>query len=74
MGVRYAAAKHIYTRQDALFISYKQSPDNARSVAFSQRNNNPFLIENETFNNSDIINNLIDYDDGQEEPYSFESG
>ncbi|GFX10356.1 hypothetical protein TNCV_1867511 [Trichonephila clavipes] len=28
------------------------------------------LIEDETFNDSDIINNLIDYEDGQEKPDS----
>ncbi|GFV63031.1 hypothetical protein TNCV_4590781 [Trichonephila clavipes] len=28
------------------------------------------LIEDETFNDSDIINNLLDYEDGQEEPDS----
>ncbi|GFW17247.1 uncharacterized protein TNCV_1957181 [Trichonephila clavipes] len=54
------------TLQDALIICYKQSPDNAHSVAFSQRFS-PRLIEDETFNNSDIINNLIYYEDGQEE-------
>ncbi|GFT25407.1 uncharacterized protein TNCV_182341 [Trichonephila clavipes] len=30
----------------------------------------PRLIEDETFNDNDIINNLIDYEDGQEEPES----
>ncbi|GFY14488.1 uncharacterized protein TNCV_1315421 [Trichonephila clavipes] len=45
----------------------KQSPDNAHSVAFSQRSCSPHLIEDETFNESDIINNLIDYENGQEE-------
>ncbi|GFW89713.1 DUF4817 domain-containing protein [Trichonephila clavipes] len=30
----------------------------------------PILIEHETFNDSDIINNLVDYEDGQEEPDS----
>ncbi|GFV65101.1 uncharacterized protein TNCV_2304081 [Trichonephila clavipes] len=58
------------TLQDALFICYKQSPDNAHSVAFSQRSSSTRLIEDETFNDSDIINNLIDYKDGQEEPDS----
>ncbi|GFV95612.1 uncharacterized protein TNCV_4576131 [Trichonephila clavipes] len=56
--------------QDALFIGYKQSPDNAHSVAFSQRSSSPHLIVDETFNDSDIINNMIDYEDGQEEPDS----
>ncbi|GFX62938.1 uncharacterized protein TNCV_1100311 [Trichonephila clavipes] len=49
---------------------YGTAPDNARSVAFSQRSSGPRLIEEETFNDSDIINNLIDYADGQEEPDS----
>ncbi|GFX14178.1 uncharacterized protein TNCV_1766721 [Trichonephila clavipes] len=61
---------YIYTVQDALFICYKQSPDNARSVASSQRANSPRLIEDETLNDSGIISNLIDDVDGQEEPDS----
>ncbi|GFX42338.1 uncharacterized protein TNCV_110581 [Trichonephila clavipes] len=56
--------------QDALFICHKQSPDNAHSVAFYQRSNSPRLIEDETFNDSDIMNNLIGYEDGPEEPDS----
>ncbi|GFV91744.1 uncharacterized protein TNCV_4763091 [Trichonephila clavipes] len=55
------------TLQDALFICYKHSPDNAHSVVFSQRSNSPRFIEDETFNDSDIINNLMDYEDGREE-------
>ncbi|GFX20927.1 uncharacterized protein TNCV_79821 [Trichonephila clavipes] len=39
-------------------------------VAFSQRSSSPRLIEEENFNDSDIVNNLIDYEDGQEEPDS----
>ncbi|GFY24584.1 uncharacterized protein TNCV_1016301 [Trichonephila clavipes] len=39
-------------------------------VAFSQRSSSPRLIEDKTFNDSDLINNLIDYEDGQEEPDS----
>ncbi|GFX99164.1 hypothetical protein TNCV_2493451 [Trichonephila clavipes] len=39
-------------------------------VAFSQRYSSPRMIEEEPFNDSDIINNLIDYEDGQEEPDS----
>ncbi|GFY03259.1 uncharacterized protein TNCV_1172191 [Trichonephila clavipes] len=66
-GVRYVTAMYIYTIQDALFICCKQSP-NALSVAFSQRVNSPRLIEDETFNDGDVINNLIDYEDGIEEP------
>ncbi|GFV22349.1 uncharacterized protein TNCV_3924091 [Trichonephila clavipes] len=46
----------------------RQSLDNARSVDFSQLTNSPRLIEDETFNDSDI-NNLIDYEDGQIEKY-----
>ncbi|GFW32750.1 uncharacterized protein TNCV_3679981 [Trichonephila clavipes] len=53
-----------------MFIYNKQSPDNALSVAFSQRSSSPLLIEDETFNGIDIINNYIDYEDGQEEPDS----
>ncbi|GFU05443.1 hypothetical protein TNCV_3290901 [Trichonephila clavipes] len=34
-------------------------------VAFYQRSNSPLLIEDETFNDSDIINKLIDYEDRQ---------
>ncbi|GFV19612.1 hypothetical protein TNCV_478381 [Trichonephila clavipes] len=40
--------------------------DNVHSVAFSQPSSSPHLIEDETFNDSDIINNLIDYEDRQE--------
>ncbi|PRD19814.1 UNVERIFIED_CONTAM: hypothetical protein NCL1_56308 [Trichonephila clavipes] len=57
----------MWTLQDALFICYKQSHDNAYSVAFSQRSSSPRLIEDETFNGSGIIKNLLDYEDGQEE-------
>ncbi|GFW28386.1 potassium voltage-gated channel subfamily H member 6 [Trichonephila clavipes] len=38
---------------------------------FSQCSSSPRLIEDKTFNDSDIMNNLIDYEDGQEEPDSF---
>ncbi|GFY30160.1 thromboxane-A synthase [Trichonephila clavipes] len=55
------------TLQDALFICYKQSPDNTHSVSFSQRSISTRLIDDETFNDSNIINNLIDYEDRQEE-------
>ncbi|GFU25221.1 mariner Mos1 transposase [Trichonephila clavipes] len=48
----------------------RKCPDNARSFAFSQPTNCPRLIEDETFNGGDITNNLIDYEDGQEEPDS----
>ncbi|GFX06378.1 uncharacterized protein TNCV_2939061 [Trichonephila clavipes] len=59
---------YIHTLQDALFIGYKQSLDDARSIAFSRRANSLRLIEDETFNESDIFHNLIDYEDEQEEP------
>ncbi|GFU28655.1 hypothetical protein TNCV_468501 [Trichonephila clavipes] len=49
-------------------VACRQSPDNTRSVDFSQRANSLRLIEDETFNDSDIINNLLGYEDGQEEP------
>ncbi|GFS91546.1 beta-scruin [Trichonephila clavipes] len=51
----------------ALFIGYTHSLNNARSIAFSQRSSSTRLIEDEIFNDSDIINNLIDYEDGHEE-------
>ncbi|GFV73133.1 uncharacterized protein TNCV_3665501 [Trichonephila clavipes] len=56
--------------QDALFICYKKSPDNDHSVAFYQRCSSPYLIEDETFNDRDFINNLTDFEDGQEGPNS----
>ncbi|PRD21518.1 UNVERIFIED_CONTAM: hypothetical protein NCL1_51513 [Trichonephila clavipes] len=49
--------------QDALFICYKQSPDNAHLAAFTLRSSSPRLIEDETFNDSDIMNNFIVYED-----------
>ncbi|GFS57879.1 uncharacterized protein TNCV_2909621 [Trichonephila clavipes] len=61
-------ATEMLSLQDALFICYKQTPDNAHSVAFTQCSSSPRLIEDETFIDSDIINNLIDYEDEQEEP------
>ncbi|GFX22626.1 uncharacterized protein TNCV_2993611 [Trichonephila clavipes] len=43
------------------------------SIAFSQRcRSTLYLIEDKTFNDSDIINNLIDYEGGYEEPHFFE--
>ncbi|GFT42072.1 hypothetical protein TNCV_1668651 [Trichonephila clavipes] len=54
---------NVQTFQDALSIRYKQSLDNACSFAFSKRNSSTHLIEGETFNDSDIINNLKDYED-----------
>ncbi|GFU91039.1 hypothetical protein TNCV_4923701 [Trichonephila clavipes] len=47
-----------------------RSLDNTHSVVFCPRSSSPRLIEDETFIESDIINNLIDYEDGQEEPDS----
>ncbi|GFX50122.1 hypothetical protein TNCV_772851 [Trichonephila clavipes] len=41
-------------------------PNNALSVDFFQRSISPRLIEDETSNDSDIMNNLIDYEEGQE--------
>ncbi|GFU69529.1 uncharacterized protein TNCV_1350891 [Trichonephila clavipes] len=54
--------------ENALFVGYKQSHDNARSIDLSLPTNSTHMIEDETFNDSDIINNLIDYEDRQEEP------
>ncbi|GFV07856.1 uncharacterized protein TNCV_306041 [Trichonephila clavipes] len=51
---------YIHILQDALFIGYKQSPNNARSIASSQRTSSTHLIEDETFNGNHTINNLID--------------
>ncbi|GFV38587.1 hypothetical protein TNCV_132261 [Trichonephila clavipes] len=63
------------TLQDALFICYKQSPHNASSIAFSQRASSRRMNEDETVNDSDIINNLINYEDRSGElPGFFVSG
>ncbi|GFW25782.1 uncharacterized protein TNCV_1310431 [Trichonephila clavipes] len=59
---------HIYTSRCS--VCYKQSADNARSIAFSQLASSTYLIKDETVNDRDIINNLIDYEDGPEEPDS----
>ncbi|GFT02717.1 hypothetical protein TNCV_879341 [Trichonephila clavipes] len=57
-GVRSAPvmilSMYIHTLQDALFIGYKHSLDNARSYAFSQRTSSTHWIEDESFNDSDI--------------------
>ncbi|GFW93975.1 hypothetical protein TNCV_4812931 [Trichonephila clavipes] len=58
---------YLHTPKDALFVGYKQSIDNARTIAFSQSTSSTHLIGEETFNDNDIINNLIDYEDGNEE-------
>ncbi|GFU49505.1 hypothetical protein TNCV_1590541 [Trichonephila clavipes] len=50
----------------ALLIGYRLSLDNAHSIASSQSTSSTHVIEDETFNDKDINNNLIDYDDGQE--------
>ncbi|GFU70800.1 uncharacterized protein TNCV_1851231 [Trichonephila clavipes] len=60
----------MYTLQDALLIGCKHSLDNGRSIAISQRYSSTHLTENETFNDSDNINNLTDYEDGHDEPDS----
>ncbi|GFT52952.1 hypothetical protein TNCV_1460521 [Trichonephila clavipes] len=60
--------QNIYTLPDALFIGYKHSLDNVRSVVFSQSTSSTHLIEDEIFNDRDIMNNLVDYEDEQEEP------
>ncbi|GFU49622.1 hypothetical protein TNCV_4143901 [Trichonephila clavipes] len=46
----------------------EKSLDNARSIVFSQRPSSTRLIEDETFNDNDIINNLTDFEDVQAEP------
>ncbi|GFX87695.1 hypothetical protein TNCV_2465881 [Trichonephila clavipes] len=75
-GVRYATAMYIYTLPDALFVCYKQSPDNPCSVASSQRASSPRWIEDDTFNGRDIINHWEVYEDGQliDGPGIIESG
>ncbi|GFV79687.1 hypothetical protein TNCV_1725121 [Trichonephila clavipes] len=65
-SIHYVTAIYLYAPQEDFFICHKKSPDNARSVAFSQLANSPSLIEDETFNDSDI-NNLMDYEDRQED-------
>ncbi|GFY09647.1 uncharacterized protein TNCV_381421 [Trichonephila clavipes] len=59
-----ATAMYINAFQDALFFCYKQSPNNAHSVAFSEHTKSSRLIEDEIFNDRDIINHLIDYEEG----------
>ncbi|GFU86441.1 uncharacterized protein TNCV_1417931 [Trichonephila clavipes] len=61
---------YMYTLQDTLFFGYKQSPDNAGEIAFSQCVSCTRLIEDETVNDKDIINNLINYEDGEARPDS----
>ncbi|GFU37869.1 uncharacterized protein TNCV_1063771 [Trichonephila clavipes] len=52
-------------------IDYKQSLDNADSTFFYQPTSHTHLIEDETFNDGNIIRHFIDYEDGPEEPESF---
>ncbi|PRD27952.1 UNVERIFIED_CONTAM: hypothetical protein NCL1_33895 [Trichonephila clavipes] len=59
-----------FVRNDALCIGYKQSLDNTCSIPFFERSSSTHLNEDETFNDNNIINNLIDNKDGQEEPDS----
>ncbi|GFU13895.1 transposable element Tcb1 transposase [Trichonephila clavipes] len=63
-----ASSKHLYSH-----LPVDGFPDNAHSVAFSQRSSSPRLIEDETFNDSDIINNLINYEDTRRTGF-FENG
>ncbi|GFW09778.1 uncharacterized protein TNCV_868401 [Trichonephila clavipes] len=56
---------YMHTLQDFLLTGYKQSFDNARSIAFFERTSSTHLIEDETVNDSGIINNLVDYEDRQ---------
>ncbi|GFX10433.1 hypothetical protein TNCV_1868281 [Trichonephila clavipes] len=49
---------NLHNRADAIYVP---------GVAFSQCSSSPRLIQDETFNDSDIINKLIDYEDGQRE-------
>ncbi|GFX18627.1 uncharacterized protein TNCV_3310881 [Trichonephila clavipes] len=62
---------YIYTLEESLFICYKQSNENPLLVAFSQRTHSLNWIEDEAFKDNETINNLIDYEDGQEEADSF---
>ncbi|GFU96103.1 hypothetical protein TNCV_611591 [Trichonephila clavipes] len=50
----------MYTSQDALCNGYRQSRQCTFNCFISKR-----LIEDETFNDIDNINNLTDYEDGQ---------
>ncbi|GFX53753.1 hypothetical protein TNCV_1596991 [Trichonephila clavipes] len=61
---------YIFTFQGALLIDYEQSLDKARSITFSQRSSSKRLLEDETFNDNEVINNFIDYEEQQEEPDS----
>ncbi|GFX37751.1 hypothetical protein TNCV_3116021 [Trichonephila clavipes] len=63
--VFYKLAKCVFSVSQALVP--KSPAPVMRGSAFSQRSSSPLLIEDETFKDSVIINNLIDYEDGQEE-------
>ncbi|GFV38136.1 uncharacterized protein TNCV_709591 [Trichonephila clavipes] len=65
--VKFFVNVHTYTSRRSALIGYKQSLNNARSIAFSQRTGSTHLIEDEIFNDSDIINNLIYYENGHKE-------
>ncbi|GFV33011.1 hypothetical protein TNCV_2023791 [Trichonephila clavipes] len=56
---------YIYAFQEGQFIGYKQSF--TRSIAFFQRNSSTHFLEDEVFNGRDIINNLVYYEDEQDE-------
>ncbi|GFX87930.1 hypothetical protein TNCV_4373951 [Trichonephila clavipes] len=58
-----------YVRQ----VASENNNNNVDAFAFSQRSSSPRLTEDETLNDSDIIKNLINYEDGQEARF-FESG
>ncbi|GFX13065.1 uncharacterized protein TNCV_2357211 [Trichonephila clavipes] len=49
-------------------IYVKTSSYNVSPIAFSQLANSTSLTKDETVDNGDILNNLIDYKDGQKEP------
>ncbi|GFT06129.1 hypothetical protein TNCV_1595451 [Trichonephila clavipes] len=55
-----------YMRQSG-FGPLEYYPPPVIRVAFSQRSSSPSLIEDEAFKDRGIINNLIDYEDGQVE-------
>ncbi|GFV89662.1 hypothetical protein TNCV_1576351 [Trichonephila clavipes] len=70
MKIACGAETTLMRKKDTALLWYPTtfgaSPDNAHSVVCSQHTSSLRLIEDETFNDSDIINNLINYKDGQE--------
>ncbi|GFS86872.1 hypothetical protein TNCV_215941 [Trichonephila clavipes] len=48
----------------------QDSENSFQTMRIQLLSSSPRLIEDETFNDSDIINNMMDYEDGQEEPDS----